>query len=233
MFTGIIEHMARVAQIEPTTDSSGYYITFDEAEPILSDCHDGDSICVNGCCLTVTEFTKDSFRVNVANESLSRTNLGDLRVGDRANTERAMSGHTRFGGHMVQGHVDATATITSKVPDGDSIRYTFTFSPTSSSAASTSATSRAQTLMPYLVEKGYITIDGASLTLTEVDDETASFGIMLIAYSQTKLVLTKKQVGDKVNIEVDCVGKYVLGSQARIEGMVERILEKKLKERGL
>ena len=87
--------------------------------------------------------------------------------------------------------------------------------------------------MPYLVEKGYITIDGASLTLTQVDDSSSLFGIMLIAYSQTKLTLSKKEVGDKVNIEVDCVGKYVLGSQDRIEGIVERILQKKLKERGL
>ena len=132
-----------------------------------------------------------------------------------------------------QGHVDATATITSKIPDGDSIRYTFTLSPPLPSTASTSSISRARTLMPYLVEKGYITIDGASLTLTEVDDESASFGIMLIAYSQTKLVLASKEVGDRVNIEADCVGKYVLGSQARIEGMVERILERKLKERGM
>lgn len=87
--------------------------------------------------------------------------------------------------------------------------------------------------MPYLIEKGYITIDGASLTLTNVDDADQGFGIMLISHSQEKLTLTGKKVGESVNIEVDCVGKYVLGSREKIEEMVERIVERKLKERGL
>lgn len=87
--------------------------------------------------------------------------------------------------------------------------------------------------MPYLVEKGYVAIDGTSLTLTLVNDKTAEFGIMLIRHSQTKVTLSKKQPGDTVNIEVDCVGKYVLGSADRIEAMVERMVDKKLKERGL
>lgn len=106
-------------------------------------------------------------------------------------------------------------------PDGDSIRYTFQL-PTSSS-----------TYLPYIIEKGYITIDGASLTITQVNDETREFGIMLISHSQTKLTLTHKKVGEEVNIEVDCVGKYVLGSESRIEAIVERIVERRLKEKGL
>lgn len=146
-----------------------------------------------------------------------------------------MAGHTRFGGHMVQvgikpeapyiadtqGHVDTTATIQSKTPDGDSIRYVFELAPD------------AATYLPYIVEKGYITIDGTSLTITQVDDVKRTFGIMLISHSQTKVTLSKKEVGDKVNIEVDCVGKYVLGNQSRIEAIVERIVEQKLKEKGL
>jgi len=120
----------------------------------------------------------------------------------------------------LQGHVDSTATMISKTPDGNSIRFNFQL------PAST-------TLMPYLIEKGYITIDGASLTLTMVDDTKQTFGIMLISHSQEKLTLTGKKEGDTVNVEVDCVGKYVLGSRDRIEEMVERIVERRLKEKGL
>lgn len=121
---------------------------------------------------------------------------------------------------MVQGHVDSTATVSAKVQDGDSIRFSFTLPEDT-------------TLLPYIVEKGYITIDGASLTLTFVDDAKREFGIALIPHSQEKVVLTGKEVGEKVNVEVDCVGKYILGSEARLEGIVERLLERKLKERGL
>jgi riboflavin synthase len=117
---------------------------------------------------------------------------------------------------MVQGHVDSTAKIISRIPDGDSIRYTFQF-PAERAA-----------LMPYLIEKGYVTIDGTSLTLTVVDDKERSFAIALIAHSQEKVVLTDKREGDVVNIEVDCVGKYILGSEERINGMVERLVETRL-----
>ncbi|OCF45231.1 riboflavin synthase, alpha subunit [Kwoniella heveanensis CBS 569] len=228
MFTGLVEHNPRVASIiatssdDPSSSWSSHTITLDDASPILGDCHIGDSISINGACLTVTSFTTDEFTVGLAPETLRRTNLGELKVGDRVNAERAMAGHTRFGGHMVQGHVDSTATIISRVPDGDSIRYTFQLPPST-------------TLLPYIIEKGYITIDGASLTLTEVNDhpEHRSFGIMLIAHSQEKLTLTKKDVGDKVNVEVDCVGKYVLGSKDRIEQLVNSLVDKKLKEKGL
>lgn len=117
---------------------------------------------------------------------------------------------------MVQGHVDSTAKIISRIPDGDSIRYTFQFPPERAG------------LMPYLVEKGYVTIDGTSLTLTTVDDKERTFGIALIAHSQEKVVLTDKREEDVVNVEVDCVGKYILGSEERINGLVERMVEQKL-----
>ncbi|KIR30572.1 riboflavin synthase, alpha subunit [Cryptococcus deuterogattii LA55] len=220
MFTGLIEHTSTISAISPSTSTSGFTLTLSSSAPILTDCHIGDSICVNGACLTVIKFDSDSFQVGLAPETLKRTNLGQVKVGDKVNCERAMAGHTRFGGHMVQGHVDGTATIISKVPDGDSIRYTFQLPA-------------ATTLLPFIIEKGYITIDGASLTITQVNDAERSFGIMLIAHSQGKLTLTDKKEGDTVNIEVDCVGKYVLGSVERIEGIVERIVERKLKEKGL
>ncbi|KAK8865671.1 riboflavin synthase, alpha subunit [Kwoniella newhampshirensis] len=229
MFTGLIEHTSRISSISdpsspanPSTEDEqgGFTLTLDDAAPILGDCSIGDSICINGACLTVTAFGDDWFKVGLAPETLTRTNLGEVKVGDKVNCERAMAGHTRFGGHMVQGHVDSTATIISKKPDGDSIRYRFQLPPST-------------TLLPYIVEKGYITLDGASLTITEVDDRERSFGIMLIAHSQEKLTLTSKDVGSTINVEVDCVGKYVLGSTERIEAMVDRIVEKKMKEKGL
>ncbi|KAL7420868.1 Riboflavin synthase alpha chain [Cryptotrichosporon argae] len=223
MFTGLIEHVATVASIEPSTDSSEHLLTLANAAPVLGDCHVGDSICVNGACLTVREFTPDSFVVGLANETLERTNLGKLVVGDGVNCERAMAAHTRFGGHMVQGHVDATASIVSIAPDGSSLRYTFALPDTPAARA----------LMAYLVEKGYVTVDGASLTLTHVDDARRQFGIMLIEHSQARLTLTHKKPGDTVNIEADCVGKYILGPSSRLEAVVARLVDARLRAAGI
>lgn len=167
------------------------------------------------------EFDKDSFKVGLAPETLSRTYLGNLAVGAKVNCERAMAAHSRFGGHVVQGHVDAVATIAEITPDGASLRYKFQLPI------------EAEHQMPFLVEKGFVTVDGASLTLTFVDDATRSFGIMLIAHSQSKLTLTEKKVGEPVNIEVDCAGKYILGSESRIAALVERVVDRRLKELGV
>ena len=167
-------------------------LTINAAE-ILSDCKLGDSICINGTCLTVTEFDKTSFKVGVAPETLRRTNLGQLNKGDKVNLERAVAGHVRFGGHFVQGHVDTTAVIRSRTADGNAIAIKFAPKDTS--------------LLKYIVEKGYIAIDGTSLTITAVDEDT--FDVMLIAYSQERTVVALKTVGDEVNIEVDMIGKYV------------------------
>ncbi|KAL1405171.1 Riboflavin synthase alpha chain [Vanrija albida] len=221
MFTGLVEHVATISHVEPSTGTTEHIITLSNAAPILGDCHIGDSICVNGACLTVLEFDADTFKVGLAPETLTRTYLGNLVAGDKVNCERAMAAHTRFGGHVVQGHVDAVATIRAAVPDGASIRYTFAFPED------------AAHLMPFVVEKGFITVDGASLTLTQIDDATLSFGIMLIAHSQSKLTLTDKKVGDPVNIETDCVGKYILGSESRIAGLVERVVDRRLAELGV
>ncbi|CCO32141.1 riboflavin synthase alpha chain [Rhizoctonia solani AG-1 IB] len=111
-----------------------------------------------------------------------------------------MAAHVRFGGHFVQGHVDDTVTVLSRVPDGNSLRLTFQLPPPTPDRPS---------LLPYLITKGYITLDGASLTLTDVDDEAQTFSIMLIAHTQEKITLAAKPVGAKVNVEVDMVGKYV------------------------
>lgn len=121
----------------------------------------------------------------------------------------------------MQGHVDAVADIVSVVQDGPSLRFTFAF-----------AEDKAH-LIPYVVHKGFITVDGASLTITEVDDARRSFGIMLIQHSQSILTLSQKKEGGKVNIEVDCVGKYILGNEGRVAGLIERAVDRRLEQLGL
>lgn len=183
-----------------TLDSSesggnGVSLTLSDCDLMLSDVNLGDSIAVNGVCLTVTEFDKTTFKVGVAPETLRRTNLGSLKEGDNVNMERAVAGHVRFGGHFVQGHVDTIAEIVSKVPDGNAVTFTFKL--------------RDPQYMLYIVEKGFIAVDGASLTITAVDDDANTFSVMLIAYTQGKVVTAKKEVGDFINVEVDLMGKLV------------------------
>lgn len=193
---------------------------------ILDDCHLGDSIAVNGVCLTVTEFTKDSFKVGIAPETLRRTNLGAIKAGDFVNCERAVAGHVRFGGHFVQGHVDTIAEIVEKKNDGNSIAFTFKL--------------RDPQYILYIVEKGFITVDGASLTVTAVDDEKATFSVMMIAFTQQKVVTAAKPVGGQVNVEVDLMGKLVEkqlnyqiskqvdGNNVSLQKLVEKIVDQKL-----
>ncbi|EED85233.1 predicted protein [Postia placenta Mad-698-R] len=235
MFTGLIEHLGYVSSIEH--DSGGCTLTIADSAPILSDCHIGDSIAVNGACLTVTEFDKQEsggwFKVWLANETLDRTDLGERTVGDQLNLERAMGAHVRFGGHFVQAHVDTTATIVGQMPDGDSLRLLFQLPE---------PTPERPSLLPYLIPKGYVAIDGTSLTITGVDDTQRTFGVMLITHTQEKITLSKKPIGAKVNIEVDMVGKFVEKSvHAALSGgggdtmktYVERIVEDVLAKKGI
>lgn len=191
----------------------------------------GDSISINGTCLTVTSFTKDLFKVGVSPETLRRTNLGSLKEGSNVNLERAVSATTRMGGHFVQGHVDTIATILSATPDGNAL--TFRLQP------------REKNVLRYIVEKGYVTLDGASLTITAVNDGENWWEVMLIAYTQERVVMAAKKAGEEVNVEVDMVGKYVersvrgyfegLESSAGagngvLEKIVGKIVEEKLKK---
>nr|POE78625.1 riboflavin synthase [Quercus suber] len=210
-----------------SSGGGGTSLTISDAAPVLGDCNMGDSISINGTCLTVTEFTKDSFKVGVAPETLRRTNLGSLVEGSNVNLERAVSASTRMGGHFVQGHVDTTAEILETRPDGNAI--TFRLQP------------KDKSVLRYIVEKGYVTLDGASLTITAVDDKNAWWEVMLIAYTQEKVVMGKKRKGEDVNVEVDMVGKYVEKSVAAyfegstgsggamLEKMVQRLVDEKLK----
>ncbi|KAG9306518.1 hypothetical protein G9A89_004715 [Geosiphon pyriformis] len=199
MFTGIVEHIGTVlniAQVDKTTSGGeGWSVTVGDAGTILADCRQGDSIAVNGTCLTVTEFDQTSFKVGLAPETLRRTNLGDLKIGSNLNLERAISAGVRFGGHFVQGHIDLTAIITTKTPEGNSLWLKLTLTDPS--------------YIRYIIPKGYIAIDGISLTICEVNDEQAWFTIMLVAYTQQHVTLPTKSIGEKVNIEVDMLGKYV------------------------
>ncbi|KAI0800618.1 Lumazine-binding protein [Fomes fomentarius] len=234
MFTGLIEHLGRVTEI--VHDAGGCTLTIGDSAPILTDCHTGDSIAVNGACLTVVEFDRQEnggwFKVWLANETLDRTDLGERGVGDQVNLERAMGAHVRFGGHFVQAHVDTTATLIDKSPDGDSLRLLFELPE---------PTLERPSLLPYLIPKGYVAIDGASLTLTAVDDTRRTFGVMLITHTQEKITLSKKAVGSKVNIEVDMVGKFVeksvqaalSGGGGPLRGLVEKVVEDVLVKKGL
>lgn len=184
----------RLEVISVDSNSSNTDIVIDAA-PILSDCHLGDSIAVNGTCLTVTEFDSAKFKVGVSAETLRRTNLGELKPGAFVNLERAISSEVRFGGHYVQGHVDGTAELVSRVPDtDDSIVFTFKLLPQ---------------YLKYVVEKGFICIDGTSLTVTAVDYQQSTFSIMMVVYTQTRVILPNKAIGASVNIEIDVSAKVI------------------------
>ena len=185
MFTGIVEEVGVIQ----AADNGRLVIG---ASEVLSDVKVGESISVNGACLTVTTHDESSFVVDVVPETLRRTNLGELEAGSPVNLERSMPAYGRFGGHMVQGHVDATATIRSIASDGDALMVAFD-APAS--------------IMRYVVEKGFIAVDGASLTIVNCDN--FSFSVTIIPHTRENTVFKSKGVGDTVNIEVDIMAKYV------------------------
>lgn len=166
------------------------------ANTVLTDVNLGDSISVNGACLTVTDFdtSRSEFSVGLSPETLRKTSLNDLRSGSVVNLERALSPSSRMGGHFVQGHVDGTGEIVSLEPEGDSLWVKVKAPPE---------------LLKYIVPKGFIAVDGTSLTVVGVFEEEGCFNFMLVAYSQQKVVIPLKKVGEKVNLEVDILGKYV------------------------
>ena len=202
------------AQDDTAAGAGGTSLTISNCAEILTDAHLGDSISINGTCLTITAFTKSEFKVGVSPETLRRTNLGSLTKGSKVNLERAVSAETRMGGHFVQGHVDTIATILSVTPDGNAL--TFRLQP------------RDKEILRYVVEKGYVTLDGASLTITRVEDGEGWWEVMLIAYTQERVVTASKGVGEEVNVEVDMVGKYV---EKSVRGYFDG-LEKGSREQG-
>ncbi|MGB1048095.1 MAG: riboflavin synthase [Rhodothermales bacterium] len=189
MFTGIIEEIGRVVTLAEAHDGTTMTI---EGTKVIEDVRLGDSIAVNGTCLTVTEFDAQTFKVGLAPETLRRTSLGVLNPGDQVNLERSMPANGRFGGHVVQGHVDTTGRIRHRVKDGDSLVLTIELD---------------SEYLKYLVPKGYVAIDGTSLTVIDVLED--AFTLMLIAYTQEHVTLADQPVGYRPNIEVDIFGKYI------------------------
>lgn len=189
MFTGIIEEIGTVKEIRHSGESSFIRI---QADKIFSDMHIGDSIAVNGLCLTVTEFDNKIFRADVMNETLKRSSLGSLKNGSRVNLERAMSACGRFGGHIVSGHIDGTGIISDIKNDGIAIWYTITTKPE---------------IMRYIVEKGSVAIDGISLTVARVTEN--NFSVSIIPHTAGNTILSYRKTGDTVNLENDIIGKYV------------------------
>ena len=189
MFTGIIEELGKVVAIEAQPDAKR--ITF-EGPLVTSDVSRGDSIAVCGACLTAVELEDGRFTADVMNETLRLTNLGDLSVGDPVNLERAMNATTRFGGHMVQGHVDGVGTVVSREPS-ENWEWVRVSIP--------------EELAKYVVLKGSITIDGISLTVNEVNGNVLGFS--LIPETLRLTTLGSKQPGDRVNIEADVMAKHI------------------------
>ncbi len=185
MFTGIVEEVGRVKSVKPGHLAIG-------ASTVMDDLKVGDSICVNGTCLTVTSRDKGSFSVDVVPETLRRTNLGALKVDSPVNLERSMPANGRFGGHVVQGHVDATGAIESITQDGEALLIKFRAPPA---------------IMRYVVEKGFIAVDGTSLTVVNCDDQT--FVVTIIPHTRDNTIIGTRKAGDTVNLEADIIAKYV------------------------
>jgi riboflavin synthase len=189
MFTGIIEEIGTVIRLQRTGE--GYDLVV-RAQMVLEDTRLGDSIAVDGVCLTVTHLGRDAFTVGLSPETRARTNLTRLRAGTAVNLERSLTPSSRLGGHFVQGHVDGVGMLNQRRPEADALWLTVTTDPD---------------LLRYVVDKGYIALDGISLTVVETN--TNSFTVQLVAYTQAQVTLPHKKVGDPLNIEVDVLGKYV------------------------
>lgn len=189
MFTGIVEEIGTVAAIKHGSKSAE--LTF-ECQAVIKDVKLGDSICVNGICLTVTSLGSKEFTADAMPETMRRTNLGSLKKGDRVNLERALRLGDRLGGHIVSGHIDGTGEITAREEDDNAIWLTV--------AANLS-------ILKYIVLKGSVALDGTSLTVAYVDE--SCFRVSLIPLTQGFTTLGSKKTGDRVNIECDVLGKYV------------------------
>lgn len=202
MFTGIVEEKGSVTAIEDLGDSVRLTI---RGPLVTADARHGDSIAVNGCCLTVMAQDADTFAADVMRESLDKTSLGDLAVGAEVNLERAAVAGGRLGGHIVQGHVDGTGEVLERTPseNWEIVRIGLPGA-----------------LAKYLVAKGSVTVDGISLTVVEiVDGEAPWFSVSLIPTTLTDTTLGSKALGDRVNLEVDILAKYVerlLGAQKEV-----------------
>lgn len=193
MFTGIVEELGSVRSIDTSAGGARLEVS---AATVLDDAGIGDSIAVNGCCLTVVELGPGWWAADAVPETLSRTNLGRLQAGDPVNLERPVVAGGRLGGHIVQGHVDGVGTVVQAAPD---LRV-----------------QAGAEIMAYLVEKGSVTVDGVSLTVVSVLDD--SFTVAVIPHTMEVTTLGRRKVGDLVNLEVDLIAKY---TERLLQGGVE------------
>ena len=205
MFTGIVEELG----VTQAVDEAGLSISSRRA---LQGLEMGDSIAVNGICLTITSTDGDVFSVDVMPETLRCSNLGDLRVGDPVSLERPLTLSGRLGGHLVQGHVDGTGCVLSITPEGD---------------ASIMEIEAPRELMPYIVSKGFIAVDGISLTVVERRD--CSFTVSLVSYTWENTTLSGRRPGDLVNLEVDIIAKYV---EQLVNGGESQVAPNLLRQKG-
>jgi len=185
LFTGIVEEVGKVISAQPGRLAIG-------ASQVLPGMELGQSIAVNGACLTITDCNATSFSVDIMPETLGRTNIGLLSVGDMVNLERPLALGGQLGGHLVQGHVDATGRVASIIWDGVAVLI---------------RVEAPAEVMRYVVEKGFIAVDGISLTVVARD--ASSFQVSVVEYTRTHTVLGSRRVGDLVNLEVDIIAKYV------------------------
>ncbi|PZC49832.1 MAG: riboflavin synthase [Chloroflexi bacterium] len=185
MFSGIVEEIGTIISLSENK------ITV-RADTVIDGTNTGDSININGTCLTAVSLDDSSFSVEVTPETLRRTNLGELTLGDSVNLERALKVGDRIGGHMVQGHIEATGSVLSVEPEEDSLLISF---------------GAPEDLMRYVVAKGFIAVDGVSLTIVECD--SSSFKVSVIPYTRDHTVIRCVQTGAKVNLETDVIARYV------------------------
>ena len=217
MFTGIVEEMGAVKAVERTLAGARLSVL---ASTVMDDLAIGDSVSVNGACLTVVSRAEREFAVDVSTETLSVTSLGQVSPGAPVNLERAMKLHQRIGGHLVSGHVDAIGAVRSRRQDGNTLIITI---------------EAPREILRYCVPKGSITVDGISLTINELTDR--SFGVAIIPHTAKVTTLGLKQIGDTVNLEADLIGKYVerlLQERGQITAKSSPVIDKDyLQKRGL
>ncbi|RQD69768.1 MAG: riboflavin synthase [Tindallia sp. MSAO_Bac2] len=212
MFTGIVEEIGKVKEIISRDRSMSLKI---ECKRVLSDVQTGDSIAVNGICLTVTRFTSEEMEADVMPETLRSTSLSEAKPGKMVNLERALPVNGRFGGHIVTGHIDGIGNIARKYREGNAIWLTI---GTSSD------------IMRYIVHKGSIAIDGTSLTVAKTEDDT--FSVSLIPHTAEMTILADKETGATVNLECDVLGKYIEKLLKPQKSAVSEITMEKLQKYG-
>ncbi len=216
MFTGIIKETGIIKKITDKVQDIEFEVS---SSVLIKDIKTGDSIAINGVCLTVKSFDRDSFIFDVSSNTLAHTNLGELKTGDRVNLEDSLAPGDKLGGHFVSGHIDCTARITSIGKTGRAYEITFELPPEAA---------------PFIAERGSVAVDGISLTVTEAARD--SFKVVIIPYTFENTIIRSKNAGSSVNIEVDMLARYIANylnnKNQKTSSEKDRILKEKLEKHG-